>query len=128
MAFLRRECEKKSRIKPVRTILQNIEPLLPSMKPCFLMSPLSVAQYLPADLQNKFDMVVFDEASQIPVADAIGAIARGNQFICVGDRMQMPPTAFFQKANTNDDEEDEDDVTELESILDECLAAGVESS
>ncbi|MCQ2403102.1 MAG: DUF4011 domain-containing protein [Lentisphaeria bacterium] len=126
IAFLRRECEKKSRIRPVRTILQNIAPLLPTLKPCFLMSPLSVAQYLPPESQ--FDLVVFDEASQIPVADAVGAIARGKQFICVGDRMQMPPTAFFQKTAADEDLEDDEDVAELESILDECLAVGVESS
>lgn len=126
LGFLKRECEKKSRIKPVRTILQHVAPILGSLKPCFLMSPLSVAQYLPPDM-NAFDLVVFDEASQIPTADAIGAIARGKQFICVGDQKQMPPTQFFQKTNTAEETEDDDAVEELDSILDECLAAGVHS-
>ncbi|MBR4518757.1 MAG: DUF3320 domain-containing protein [Victivallales bacterium] len=126
LGFLKRECEKKSRIKPVRTILQNVAPILGSLKPCFLMSPLSVAQYLPPDM-NAFDLVVFDEASQIPTADAIGAIARGKQFICVGDQKQMPPTQFFQKTNTDTIEEDDEAVEELDSILDECLTAGVHS-
>ena len=126
LGFLKRECEKKSRIKPVRTILQNVAPILGSLKPCFLMSPLSVAQYLPPDM-NAFDLVVFDEASQIPTADAIGAIARGKQFICVGDQKQRPPTQFFQKTNTETTEEDDDAVEELDSILDECLTAGVHS-
>ena len=125
LGFLKRECEKKARIKPVRTILQNVAPILGSLKPCFLMSPLSVAQYLPPDM-SQFDLVVFDEASQIPTADAIGAIARGKQFICVGDQKQMPPTQFFQKTNTDTVEED-DEVEELDSILDECLTAGVHS-
>ncbi len=85
------------------------------------MSPLSVAQYLdPA--HPPFDLVVFDEASQIPVWDAVGAIARGKEAVIVGDPKQLPPTNFF--ARTDDAEESEDDVVEdMESILDDCLAA-----
>lgn len=130
LAVLKRECEKKRRQKPVRTLLAECRELLPTLKPCFLMSPLSVAQYLPVD-GDKFDLVVFDEASQIPVWDAIGVIARGKQLVVVGDPKQMPPTSFFQKGETETDEVMDDDDVEIEdqeSILDECLVAGVPSA
>ena len=129
LGILRHECEKKMRHKPVRQLLAEIPTLAPQLKPCFLMSPLSVAQYLSPDAPP-FDLVVFDEASQIPVWDAIGVIARGRQLIVVGDPKQMPPTNFFQKGESDDAvEEDEEGVVEdLESILDECLAAGVHSA
>lgn len=134
LGLLRRECEKKARQLPVRQLLARIPELLPSIKPCFLMSPLSVAQYLPSDTAQ-FDLVVFDEASQIPVWDAIGVIARGKQLIVVGDPKQMPPTNFFQKNDVQSDADgetanvdDEEIAEDMESILDECLAAGVHSS
>lgn len=128
LGILRHECEKKMRHKPVRQLLAEIPTLAPQLKPCFLMSPLSVAQYLSPDAPP-FDLIVFDEASQIPVWDAIGVIARGKQLVCVGDPKQMPPTNFFQKGETDDlENEDDNAVEDLESILDECLAAGVHSS
>ena len=127
LGILRRECEKKARQKPVRQLLAEIPNLVADLKPCFLMSPLSVAQYLPADAAP-FDLVVFDEASQIPVWDAIGVIARGRQLVVVGDPKQMPPTNFFQKGESDADVEDEEVVEDMESILDECLAAGVHSA
>jgi superfamily I DNA and/or RNA helicase len=114
------ECGKKMRQKPVRQMLAETPTLMPSIKPCFLMSPLSVAQYLPVDAA--FDLVVFDEASQIPTWDAVGVIARGKQLIVVGDPKQMPPTSFFQKGA-----DEEAEVEDLESILDECLHAGLMS-
>ena len=122
LGLIRRECAKKARQKPVRQILAEARGVVGRLKPCFLMSPLSVAQYLPAEAT--FDLVVFDEASQIPVWDAIGVIARAKQCVVVGDPRQMPPTNFFQKGEGEGDEEDED----LESILDECLAAGLHSA
>ena len=130
LGILRRECEKKMRHKPIRQLLALTPNLAPQLKPCFLMSPLSVAQYLPPDAPP-FDLVVFDEASQIPVWDAIGVIARGKQFICVGDPKQMPPTNFFNKGESEDgavEDEEEEIPEDLESILDECLAAGVSST
>ncbi|MFN0085900.1 MAG: DUF4011 domain-containing protein [Blastocatellia bacterium] len=84
-----------------------------ALKPCFMMSPLSVAQYLPPGAV-KFDMVVMDEASQLKPEDALGAVLRGAQLVVVGDRMQLPPTDFFNSANTFGNE---DDVGEAESIL-----------
>ncbi|MGH1370061.1 MAG: DEAD/DEAH box helicase [Maritimibacter sp.] len=93
------------------------------LAPCVLMSPLSVAQYLPAG-QAAFDVVIFDEASQITTWDAIGAIARRRQAIIVGDPKQLPPTNFFGR---NDDPEDDlpESEKDLASILDEVSAAGI---
>ena len=124
LGLLKRECEKRARQKPVRQLLEQIPTLAPILKPCFLMSPLSVAQYLPPDTAP-FDLIVFDEASQIPVWDAIGVIARGRQLIVVGDPKQMPPTNFFQKQDAEDPDDAMEDAADLESILDECIAAGV---
>ena len=108
---------------PIRPLLTEIRESLGKLTPCVLMSPLSVAQYLPAD-RATFDVVIFDEASQITTWDAIGAIARGRQTIIVGDPKQLPPTNFFGRA----DDEDED-LPEVErdmpSILDEAEASGV---
>ena len=119
-ALLHKELNKKRRHIPVRELIRQIPNIMPGLKPCLLMSPLSVAQYL--DSEAKFDLVIFDEASQIPVWDAIGALARGQQSIIVGDQKQMPPTNFFNKADA-DEEIDEDITEDLESILDECIAA-----
>ncbi len=123
--ILLRQLKLKRRHLPVRRLLERLPNLMPRLKPCFLMSPLSIAQYLDPDYP-RFDLVIFDEASQIPVQDAIGALARGKQAVIVGDSKQLPPTDFFQKADRDDDEWiDEDDVVELESILDECEAGGL---
>lgn len=127
LGLLKRECEKRSRRKPVRQLLEQIPTLIQSLKPCFLMSPMSVAQYLPPETAP-FDLVIFDEASQIPVWDAIGVIARGKQLIVVGDPKQLPPTNFFQKGESEAELYAEDFEEDLESILSECLAAGVYSA
>ncbi len=108
---------------PVRKLFQEIPNLLPRLKPCLLMSPISVAQYLDAS-HPPFDVVVFDEASQIPVWDAVGAIARGASVIVVGDPKQLPPTNFFMRSDDSEFE-DEDIVKDMESILDECLSASI---
>ncbi len=131
MKFLRHEVGKKMRHKPVRTLIESTPNLRPVLKPCLLMSPLSVAQYLPPE-SPLFDIVVFDEASQLTVWDAVGALARGRQAVIVGDPMQLPPTNFFQRADDSGDgdspEEQEDEtIRDLDSILDECRAAGVPS-
>jgi hypothetical protein len=124
-ALVMREAQKRSRHLPIRRLFQEIPTILPRLKPCFLMSPLSVAQYLPADAPP-FDLVVFDEASQISTHDAIGAIARGRQVIIVGDSRQLPPTSFFARSDADDALPDEDDQIELEgeleSVLDEAVA------
>ncbi|EHK66625.1 DUF3320 domain-containing protein [Achromobacter arsenitoxydans] len=123
LGLLRRELQKKARHVPVRQLMQRLPTLLPKLKPCLLMSPLSVAQYLDAG-HSQFDVVVFDEASQIPVWDSVGAIARGQQLVVVGDTKQLPPTSFFSKSAPDEDGAGDDgQVEDLESILDECLGA-----
>ena len=120
--ILRHEMNKKKRHLPLRELMSSIPSALTRLTPCLLMSPLSIAQYLAADT-TRFDVVVFDEASQIPVWDAVGAIARGNQVVMVGDPKQLPPTNFFDRAES--DLDDEDVEGDLESILDECLGANL---
>ncbi len=121
-SVLRRELEKKARHKPLRQLISEIPSALTRLSPCLLMSPLSVAQYLPPD-QTIFDLVIFDEASQITVWDAVGAMARGRKTIVVGDPKQLPPTSFFSRSDEGLEEEEFEG--DLESILDECLGAGL---
>lgn len=124
MGRLRRELQKQKRHMPVRQLVGGLPTLLPKLKPCLLMSPLSVAQYLDAR-HAQFDVVVFDEASQIAVWDAVGVIARGKQLVVVGDPKQLPPTSFFAKSDDGDGDGADGQVEDLESILDECLGAGM---
>jgi very-short-patch-repair endonuclease len=124
LGVLERELKKQRRHKPVRRLLSEIRGLWPKLSPCVLMSPMSVAQYLSRDAQ-RFDLVVFDEASQIPMWDAVGAIGRGDSLIVVGDSKQLPPTNFFQRAAEGDDGNDDQIPEDLESVLDECGAAGL---
>ncbi|MGX5726193.1 DUF3320 domain-containing protein [Metapseudomonas otitidis] len=119
---LRHEITKKTRHLPLRELMSKIPDALTKLTPCLLMSPLSIAQYLAANAST-FDVVIFDEASQIPVWDAIGAIARGKQVVMVGDPKQLPPTSFFDRAESTQD--DVDVETDLESILDECISANL---
>jgi len=131
LGTLMHELKKQRGHRPLRRLFGDIPTLLPRLAPCLLMSPLSVAQYLDPALP-RFDVVVFDEASQLPTADAIGALARGAAAIVVGDSRQLPPTRFFEAgaggaggAGTTDDAaepEAEGAATELESVLDECVA------
>jgi very-short-patch-repair endonuclease len=124
LGVLERELKKQRRHKPVRRLLSEIRGLWPCLSPCVLMSPMSVAQFLSRDAQ-RFDLVVFDEASQIPMWDAVGAIGRGDSLIVVGDSKQLPPTNFFQRASEGDDGQDDQIPEDLESVLDECGAAGL---
>ena len=120
---LRHEIQKKRRHLPVRQLLAKIPDVITTLAPCLMMSPLSVAQYLAAD-QALFDIVIFDEASQVTVWDAVGCLARARQAVVVGDPKQMPPTNFFARAD--DDPDGEIDVEgDLESILDEMLGASI---
>ncbi len=122
LGLLRRELGKRMRHIPVRKLLAGIPKLLPRLKPCVLMSPLSVAQYLEASHES-FDLVIFDEASQIPVWDAVGAIARGKQLVVVGDPKQLPPTSFFMNSSDEEgDSETPETQQDLESVLDELMS------
>ncbi len=118
IAILLREGEKKRKQKGIRSLLSEIGELAQTLKPCFLMSPLSVSTYLSSDM--KFDVVIFDEASQIFPQDAVGAIYRGAQLIVVGDSKQMPPSNFFNASVEADLDDEEEDITDFESILDLC--------
>ena len=127
VGILHGELSKRRRQMPVRRLIARIPNLMQTLKPCFLMSPLAVSQYLPADPAAsehvEFDVAIFDEASQILPEDALPAIERARQVIVVGDRMQLPPTTFFQIGFGEDDAEEEvdndDDAFEgRESILD----------
>ncbi len=118
IAILLREEEKKRKKKGIRQLLSELGDLAQTLKPCFLMSPLSVSTFLNPDMT--FDVVVFDEASQIFPQDAIGAIYRGKQLIVVGDSKQMPPSNFFNSGTDSDDDDESEDITDFESILDLC--------
>ena len=123
IGILQRAIRNKGRGMSVRKLFDLIPNLLPRLCPCMLMSPISVAQYFDVD-QSKFDLVVFDEASQMPTCEAVGAIARGKNVIVVGDPKQMPPTNFFSTTNFDEENAEKED---LESILDDCLALSIPS-
>jgi hypothetical protein len=127
ITVLQREAAKKRRHMPIRQLFDRMPNLLGRLKPCLMMSPISVSQFLiPGRL--RFDLVVFDEASQIYPEDAVGSIYRGDQLIVAGDNKQLPPTPFFQYSL--DDEFDWDASAEYEfdvfdSVLDECMSIGL---
>ena len=118
VGILQRAIRSGGRGLSLRKLFDQIPNLLARMCPCMLMSPISAAQYLDPK-RAPFDLVVFDEASQLPTCKAVGALARGNNAVIVGDPKQMPPTTFF--ANQTVDEEHLE-AEDLESILDDCLA------
>lgn len=104
---------------PVRKMLKRAGRSFQDLKPCFMMGPQAVAQYLtPGAI--KFDLVIMDEASQLKPEEAIGAIARGGQLVVVGDPKQLPPTSFFSRMSQASDEDDQYSTTDAESILDVC--------
>ncbi len=125
MALLRNEVGKSTRHIPLRDLLSRAGAAIQTLMPCFMMSPMSVAQFLRRD-GLAFDIVVFDEASQVLPEDALGALLRGKQVVVVGDQMQLPPTDFFKKADSGQsddmDEEEAAAITGMESILDKALA------
>ena len=122
LGVLRREFEKKRRHLPVRTLMSKAGSAIQSIKPVFMMSPLSIAKYIPPG-SVLFDMVVFDEASQVRPVEAMGAVLRGKQAVVVGDSRQLPPTSFFDKAG-GDEGEEQSDTQDLESILGLFCAQG----
>lgn len=123
VGILQRNIKNNARGISIRKLFDQIPTLLSRMCPCMLMSPISVAQYIDADA-DKFDLIVFDEASQMPTYEAIGAIARGKNIVIVGDPKQMPPTNFF---SVNSVDEENIEMEDLESILDDCLALSMPS-
>lgn len=121
---------------PVRRLLARAPQVVQALKPCFMMSPLAVSQHLERGLQTervKFDVVIFDEASQVFPEDAVPAISRAEQVIVVGDQKQLPPTSFFRRTDDDadaydnpnaDPDDDEDALAGRESVLDALLGVG----
>ena len=122
--ILKHELSKQRKLLPVRKLFGMIPNLIMTLKPCLMMSPLSVSKYLEAD-NYVFDTVIFDEASQVKTENALGAIYRGKQVIIAGDSKQLPPTSFFDSNGgllDFDTDEDDDDPGILDtSLLDEAL-------
>ena len=131
MKFLRRELARQRGLSPLRVTMKNALPAIRVIKPCFLMSPQTVAQFLD-DPTTKFDLVIFDEASQLPTEDAVGTILRGHQLVVVGDPKQLPPTNFFAvQSGTASAPIGEDGLPlyeDSQSILEEVMGAGVPQS
>jgi very-short-patch-repair endonuclease len=122
-SLIRHEYEKKKRHIPLRDLFDRAGAAITAMKPCVMMSPVSVAQYLPRD-RMLFDLVVIDEASQMTPEDALGALSRAKQAVIVGDPQQLPPTSFFSRifeASEDEEDEEEDELPDTESILSNAL-------
>ncbi len=121
ISILNRAIKSKGRMMSIRKLFSEIPTLIRRICPCMLMSPISVAQYIDVSFP-KFDLVIFDEASQIPTSEAIGAMARGENVVITGDPNQLPPTTFFHSNRIDEEHMEQED---LESLLDDCLALGV---
>jgi very-short-patch-repair endonuclease len=122
LSLLRHEAGKKTRHEPIRSLMNRAAEALQGLKPCFMMSPMAVAQYLPAG-HVKFDLIVMDEASQLRPQEALGSIARGKQVVIVGDPKQLPPTNFFSRQGGEEEGEDSDVslAEDSESILEAAM-------
>ena len=125
-AVLMGEMVKRRGHMPIRQLMDRCAPVIQSLKPVFMMSPLSVAQFLPPGALD-FDMLVIDEASQVQPVDALGSVARAKQLVIVGDEKQLPPTRFFAKVLGDDEDKDEDgpSAADIESVLGLCRARGL---
>ena len=124
LGILLREVNKKRRHLPLRKLFADMPTVLLRLKPCLMMSPLSVSTYLQAP-ELSFDLVIFDEASQVRPHEAICAIYRGRQLLVAGDQRQLPPTTFFERLEQDDPDEDDaaaGGLGDFESILDVCCA------
>lgn len=125
MGILIREFNRKRRHMPIRKLLTSAGGLIQTIKPCFMMSPLSIAQFIEPDAVSNliFDVVIFDEASQVKPEDALGAFLRGKQIIVMGDTKQLPPTSFFDIMVESSEETvdyDMDALKDIESVLHLC--------
>jgi Protein of unknown function (DUF4011)/AAA domain len=124
-AVIRREAEKRNQHLPVRELLEQARHVTQAIKPCFLMPPLAVSQYLPASMH--FDVVIFDEASQISPADSINCIYRGSGLILAGDPKQLPPTGFLGSSVPGDGQDpppQTEGAPDPESVLDLAKRSG----
>ncbi len=121
LAAFKRLSKSNLRGGGLRNLFSEIPTLLSRVSPCMLMSPTTVAQYIRPEA-DVFDLVIFDEASQMTTAEAIGSLARAKAAIVVGDPKQLPPTSFFHSSYVDEENLENED---LESILDDCLALGM---
>ncbi|TGS46253.1 DUF3320 domain-containing protein [Mesorhizobium sp. M8A.F.Ca.ET.181.01.1.1] len=120
MSLLANEFPKQKRFTPVRGLMGRAGEAVRALKPCFMMSPLSLSKFLPQG-RFEFDLLVIDEASQMKPEDALGAMLRARQIVVVGDPKQLPPTSFFERSSDNPATDDEDaDEIDDESILERC--------
>lgn len=138
MGTIRSEIARKRGHMPIRKLFKATGETLQRIKPVLLMSPISVAQFLPPN-SVEFDLLVIDEASQVKPEDALGLVARAKQMVVVGDKRQLPPTSFFDRVVADEEDEDPDETietalgaaakaTDLESILALCEARGLNSA
>ena len=122
MGVLTGEFNRKRGHMSIRSLMTKSGSLIQKIKPCFMMSPLSVAQYLdPRSVM--FDIIIFDEASQVKPEDALGALMRGRQLVVMGDSRQLPPTTFFDQIGGEESDEEEEStagITDMESLLHVC--------
>lgn len=130
-ATIQTEASKKRKHMPVRRLISRTRHVTQAIKPCFMMSPLAVSQYLEPDMH--FDVVIFDEASQVAPGDAINCIYRATSLITAGDAQQLPPTNFFGGGGANDEEEWSEDEAQstgndFESVLDLAKGSGAFNS
>lgn len=122
--LVREQAKRKRRHMPVRELFARAPDVLTALRPCWVMSPLMVSQLIPSE-QAYFDLVVFDEASQVRPVEALTSMIRGTQLVVAGDNHQLPPTAFFDAAAVDDgdssaekDEEESTEIGDYESLLD----------
>jgi very-short-patch-repair endonuclease len=115
-ALVKREAAKKRRHLPLRKVFHDASDVMTALHPCWMASPLSVSQLLPGDRQY-FDIVIFDEASQVLPEDAVTSLCRGHRAVVAGDRRQLPPTTFFA-AGTEEEGDEESATGGFESLLD----------
>ena len=124
---LRREFNKKARFLPIRRVMEEAGLAVQAIKPVFMMSPMSIANFLPPG-SLEFDVVIFDEASQVRPVDALGAILRAKQLIVVGDTKQLPPTSFFDSLSDASANDEANVTADVQSILGLCESQGMSST
>lgn len=127
LALIQNEVVKQKGHRPLRQLFHRAGEALRGLKPCWMMPPATVASLLPREVVEQFDLVIIDEASQMPPERALGLLSRARQCVVVGDPKQLPPTSFFRRRSSSDEEEMESlvdgEALNEESILDLCTKA-----
>lgn len=120
LALIRHESQKQRRHCRIRDLMQRAGTAVQALKPCLMMSPLSVSRFI-SESTVEFDMVIMDEASQIKPEDAIGTILRAKQLVVVGDPKQLPPTSFFDRTEEDVDDDESTQLDNTESVLEAAM-------